>query len=126
MKKALLIAVLAACGGSKKPAVANAGGSGSASASDASSPTGPVTIEGVEQGDDSCYLEITDDKGAAQTLPADFDLCPGAPKDVSKMIHSKVTLGWQTANVLSASCEGDVDCGKTDRENIVITVTAAP
>jgi hypothetical protein len=124
MKRVLLIVALAACGGSKKPAVSNTGGSGAASSSSSSS--GPVLLKGVQQGDDSCYLQITDEKGADQTVPADFDLCPGAPKDVSKMINTKVMLSWQMANVLSASCEGDTSCGKTDRENVVMSVAPVP
>ena len=122
----LLVSILgaAACGGSQKSqATGNGGGTGAGPASASSKPDEVVTIKGVEAGDQSCYLQVTDSKGTEQNYPADFELCPGGKNDASKLVGFPVTLSWGKANVLAASCEGDMNCGKSEQEDIVTTVT---
>lgn len=110
-----LVVVLASC--SKQlpaPPVSNAG--------KVVQPIVTMKLKAVELGDMSCYITVIDEKGAEHVWPADFALCPGAPGDVSKLIGLPVRLTWGKANVLSASCAGQVDCGKSDLIDIVKAV----
>ncbi len=83
-----------------------------------------MTLTAVELGDISCYVSGVDDKGAEHILSADVDLCPGEPLDVSHLIGVPVLLTWGKANVLSASCDGDIDCGRSDYIDIVTSLAA--
>lgn len=113
-----LLLFVAACGSSSKP-VTNTGSSG---------PVGveAVTLKELQNGDRACYVVITTAKGEEQSIEGDFDLCPGNSKDASAMIGKRVTYKTKKANVLAASCQGDVDCGKSDEVDLVVEVTAAP
>ena len=109
---ALLIA-LAACGGSSKPVAISA-----------SVPS--VTLKELQNGDRACYVVVTTARGEETSMEGDFDLCPNNTKDASKLIGKKVTFKTKKANVLAASCQGDVDCGKSDEVDLVIEITTAP
>ncbi|MBX3160527.1 MAG: hypothetical protein KF773_31470 [Deltaproteobacteria bacterium] len=112
-----ILACVIACGGSKSPP-ANSAGQGPAAS--------PVaTLKELQNGDRACYVVL--DKGGEQvSLEGDFDLCPNNPHDASALIGKKVTYTTKKANVLAASCEGNVDCGKSDEVDLVVTITAAP
>lgn len=64
-------------------------------------------IEG-QSGDTACYLTIQTKDGSKHQSMADFDLC--SPMYVGKY----ATFSWREVNILSADCEGDVDCGQSD------------
>jgi hypothetical protein len=120
MKKALLLFALAACG-SKSPKVANEGGGSGTAAPVAET----FTLDSLEQGDVSCYLDVTDGKGQQVVQPAVFELCPGAEKDASQYVGKKITLTWGKANVLGDSCDGNPDCKDTKNIDIVEDVSPA-
>ena len=42
------------------------------------------------------------------------------------LVGQRVTVTTRKANVLAASCQGDVDCGQSDEVDLVETITAAP
>ena len=107
---------LIACGGSKQ-AVATGG---------AVPTTGAVTLKELQNGDRACYVVVTTAKGEEQSIEGDFDLCPSNSKDAPKLIGKQVTSKTKKANVLAASCQGDVDCGKSDEVDLVIEISAAP
>jgi len=114
-----LLASLAACS-SKKAPTAPTGSTAAAAA-------GPVvTLKELQNGDRACYVVFTDASGAEQSIEGDFELCPGAGRDASALIGKQVTYTTEKANVLAASCEGDVDCGKSDEVDVITTITAAP
>lgn len=113
MHRSVLLITLAACGGSSKPVATNA-------------PVSTVTLKDLQNGDRACYVVVTTASGEEQSLEGDFDLCAGNSKDASKLIGKKVTFKTKKANVLAASCQGDVDCGKSDEVDLVIEIAAAP
>jgi hypothetical protein len=59
-------------------------------------------------------------------MEGDFDLCEGGSHDASALIGKQVTYTTKRGKVLAASCEGNVDCGKSDDVDLVVTITAAP
>ncbi len=68
-------------------------------------------------GDVSCYLELEDTDGGRFQESAVFELCedPG-------LIGQRLKLSYTVENVLAESCQGDVDCGQSDR---IVLVSAA-
>jgi hypothetical protein len=116
---AFLVVVAAACGGSPKP-VANTTTHEPAPAGD---PVG--TLKELQNGDRACYVIVT--FGAEErSIEGDFELCKGGPRDATALIGKRVTYKTKKAKVLAASCEGNVDCGKSDDVDLVDTITAAP
>ena len=125
MTKTLLLAAglaLAGCGGGGKPAVKSPADPGVAKPTAAKT----ATLVRLENGDRACYVVLEAADGSESSMEGDFDLCPNGGKDASALIGKAVTWTTQTASVLAASCEGDVDCGKSDQVELVVTLTAAP
>ena len=50
---------------------------------------------------------------------------PEGASDASALIGQQVTFTTERASVLAASCEGDMDCGKSDQVELVKTISAA-
>lgn len=123
MQHFLAVVVLAAaCGGSGAAPVAN-------------TPTGPIAsppqppasavLQALQNGDRACYVVVRVGS-EEQSLEGDFDLCEGGAKDATALIGKPVTYTTKKAKVLAASCEGDMDCGKSDEVDLVVTLEAAP
>lgn len=79
------------------------------------------TVQRMENGDIACYLHMKDDRGAAFTEMADFEICMQKPSVVGK----RVRLEYQVSRVQSASCQGDPDCKKSDVVALVSKATPA-
>ena len=77
-------------------------------------------LNALENGDVSCYLALTPPGGEEIYVSADFALC-----ERQDLIGSKVSLRYEEARVLAASCEGDMDCGKTDIIQLAVEMTKA-
>jgi hypothetical protein len=60
-------------------------------------------------GDIACYADFETDTGEFFGEMADFGIC-----DQTDLIGTRVELSYDTANVLAAECQGDMDCGKSD------------
>ena len=82
------------------------------------------TLRSASAGDVACYLSMKDDRGVAFDEMAGFDLC--APESVRRFKGKRVALTYEIASVLSAVCDGNMDCGKHDREALVKTMRIAP
>ena len=82
------------------------------------------TLRSASAGDVACYLSMKDDRGVAFDEMADFDLC--APESVRRFKGNRVALTYEIASVLSAECDGNMDCGKHDRVALVKTMRIAP
>ena len=53
---------------------------------------------------------VKTDKGEQVSEMAGFEIC-----EKPELIGRKVSLTWKEANVLAAECQGNVDCGKSDK-----------
>lgn len=114
---------LVGCGGGGKPAVKSGASPGAAKPAAAEQ---TATLVSLENGDRACYVALKQADGGERSMEGDFDLCPGNGKDASALIGKRVTWTTKTASVLAESCQGDVDCGKSDQVELVVTLTAAP
>ena len=112
----LIAAVLLGCGG-KKPAPA------APAPAPAAGPVG--TLKELQNGDRACYV-VVDTAGGEQSLEGDFELCAGGGRDATALIGQRVTWTTEKANVLAASCEGDMDCGRSDEVDLITTISPAP
>ncbi|OVE81765.1 hypothetical protein BVY03_02800 [bacterium K02(2017)] len=81
----------------------------------------PITtglITSMETGDRGCYVYIKDQQGKEHSQIGDFQFCD----EKSKYINKNVILKYRTENVLSASCEGNMDCGKSDQVYLITQI----
>lgn len=72
-------------------------------------------VTGVEAGDVACYLTLEDADGEPFTEMAAFEIC----EQQAQLVGKRVALSYAMDNVLAAECQGDVDCGKSDRVALV-------
>lgn len=72
-------------------------------------------VTGVEAGDVACYLTLEDADGESFTEMAAFEIC----EQQEQLVGHQVALSYAMENVLAAECQGDVDCGKSDRVALV-------
>lgn len=115
----LVFVLAAACGGTSKSSAPLSGSGGTAP------PASAVTLKELQNGDAACYVVVVDGT-EEKSLPGDFELCQGGKHDATALIGKRVTFTTEKQNVLAASCEGNVDCGKSDQVDLVMTITAAP
>jgi len=117
---AMTALVMVGCGGPGKP-----------TATPTPSPTTAPTaapadvLVGLENGDRACYVVVRR-AGGEQRQEGDFALCGGGEHDASQLIGKPVRLKTRKAKVLAASCEGDMDCGKSDEVDLVVAIDALP
>lgn len=74
------------------------------------------TVVGMNAGDTACLIEFKDDKGGEFFESADFDFCTEPKKYVGK----RFALTYKLSKVLAESCQGNVDCGKSDIVPLVV------
>jgi hypothetical protein len=87
-------------------------------------PMTKYTLVSLVAGDRACYVELTFPGGGA-TLPGDFELCPGGPKDASAFIGKVVTYTTEKSNIQAASCEGNDSCTESEEVDLVISLADA-
>lgn len=85
--------------------------------------TGEGMLEGLELGDRACYVQL-DIEGTKHAAEGAFELCAGQTRDASKLVGKRVAWKTVRANVLAASCQGDVDCNKSDAVDLIETLSA--
>ena len=119
MNRLAVLILVVACGAAPQQSVSNTGRP--QTIPDAKS----VTLEELQNGDRACYVVVMTPTGEHQSIEGDFDLCKGGPKDATAPFGKKVTYKAKKANVLAASCQGDVDCGKSDSVDLIYEITAA-
>jgi hypothetical protein len=79
-------------------------------------------LVGLELGDRACYVHL-ETGGAPVSIEGDFELCPGANNDASRLVGRTVIITAEKGNVLAASCEGDADCGKSDVVDVIVSLS---
>ena len=82
------------------------------------------TLSSASGGDRACYLSLKDDRGAVFEEMADFDFCE--PKNIRRYRGKRLALAYEIASVLAAECEGNMDCGKSDRVAMIKKLRIAP
>lgn len=92
-------------------------------AAPAAAPADELTLVGLELGDRACYVTLRKADNTEVSLEGDFELCEGGAHDASGLVGRAVTYSTQRAEVLAASCEGNMDCGKTDVVDLVVSIT---
>nr|WP_315486201.1 hypothetical protein [uncultured Undibacterium sp.] len=83
------------------------------------------TLKALINGDRACYVVLANKAGEKEREGA-FELCAGGPNDASALIGKRVTFTTERAKVTAASCAGNIDCGKSDVVNLIVSLTAAP
>ncbi len=71
------------------------------------------TVTRVENGDRACYIGLTDADNNTFVQFADFSICQ------QDLVGARVQLTYGTTDILARSCQGDVDCGRTEAATII-------
>ncbi len=82
------------------------------------------TLSSASGGDRACYLSLKDDRGVVFEEMADFDFCE--PKNIRRFRGKRLALTYEIASVLAAECDGNMDCGKSDRVALIKKLRIAP
>jgi len=61
-------------------------------------------------------MRIADERGVTSEEIAEFELCERKPS----LTGRRVTLTWRLDQVQAASCQGDVNCKKTDLVPLIV------
>ena len=77
------------------------------------SPPTVATVISLQQGDRACYLELEDTEGNRTTQFASFEVC------TQDILNQPVALTYEIGNILAFSCQGDIDCGRTDTVRLI-------
>ncbi|MGC1309829.1 MAG: hypothetical protein WA885_21600 [Phormidesmis sp.] len=75
-----------------------------------------ANITRLEAGDRACYVDLTDADNNKLTQFANFEICQ------QDLVGARVRLTYETGNILAFSCQGDLDCGRSDRVNLISKV----
>lgn len=75
------------------------------------------TILEMEKGDIACYILLQDGNHYQHREKADFEVC-----EYRQYIGHKVKVTYGYANVLAESCQGNMDCGRTERVRLVSAI----
>lgn len=77
-------------------------------------PTAPL-VTGLSAGDIACYVEL--DYGNRQTsMHAGFEICE------LPLVGKRITFKTEKTGVLAEACAGDMDCGKQDMVDLIVSV----
>lgn len=68
----------------------------------------------LQAGDVACYVDTQNNNGDRQQIMADFEIC-----EQRQFIGKHVVGFFEQANVLAASCEGNMDCGESDTVDLI-------
>ncbi len=76
-------------------------------------------IKQLQDGDVSCVMVMDDDRGREFIESGAFELC----EQKKTLIGKRVQLRYRMEKVLAESCQGNVDCGKSDTVALVTGAT---
>lgn len=82
------------------------------------------TLRSASGGDRACYLSMKDDRGVNFEEMADFDFCE--TKNILRYRGKRLALTYEMASVLAAECDGNMDCGKSDRVALIKKMRIVP
>ncbi len=73
------------------------------------------TIIDATAGDRICYVALEDESGQTTNHYASFEICQ---QDIE---GAQVQLTYGSGNILDYSCQGNVDCGKSDKAELIMS-----
>lgn len=73
-------------------------------------------VKQLQDGDVSCVMVMDDDRGREFIESGAFELC----ERKKTLIGKRVQLSYRMEKVLAESCQGNVDCGKSDTVALVV------
>jgi hypothetical protein len=79
-----------------------------------------ATVKKMTAGDRACYVEMVDLQGKSSTQFANFSIC----EQEKQFIGQRVQLTYTVGKILAASCQGNIDCGKTDSVMLITKIRA--
>jgi hypothetical protein len=80
-----------------------------------------VLIKALNPGDTACYITLENARGKRSEEMASFELC-----ERPKLVGQRVLLKRKAEKVMAASCQGNMDCKKTQTVNLIVGVEKAP
>jgi hypothetical protein len=86
---------------------------------------GSGLLKRLEAGDRACYV-VLDSGAGEQSLPGDFELCPGGQHDASPLVGGRVAYTTRKDKIQAESCQGDPACADSEEVELVATLTASP
>lgn len=72
-----------------------------------------ATVTELVAGDRACYVNLVDANDKTTTQFANFDICE------QDLVGAQVRLTYETGNIIAFSCEGDIECGRSDRAILI-------
>ena len=79
------------------------------------------TVKSMQAGDAACYVDLLGDDGKMYQSLANFDIC-----DKRRLIGKRVNIFYEQVNVMAASCNGDMDCRRTETVWIINKMKKVP
>lgn len=79
------------------------------------------TVKSMQAGDVACYVDLIGDDGKNYQSLANFDIC-----DKRRLIGKRVNIFYEQGNVMAASCNGDMDCRRTETVWIINKMKKVP
>lgn len=76
-------------------------------------PPAVATVSSLVSGDRACYVDLVDANDKKTTQFATFEICE------QDILGAEVQLTYETENILAYSCQGVVDCGKSDTATLI-------
>ena len=79
------------------------------------------TVKSMQSGDVACYVDLIGDDGKIYQSMANFEIC-----DKRRLIGKRVNIFYEQGIVMAASCNGDMDCRRTETVWIINKMTKIP
>lgn len=79
------------------------------------------TVKSMQAGDVACYVDLIGDDGKIYQSMANFEIC-----DKTRLIGKRVNIFYEQGNIMAASCNGDMDCRRTETVWIINKMTKIP
>jgi hypothetical protein len=79
-----------------------------------------MLIKALNPGDTACYMTVENARGKRSEEMASFELC-----ERPKLVGQRVVLKRKAEKVMAASCQGNMDCKKTQTVNLIVGVEKA-
>lgn len=114
----LMLAIAATCGWIAETRAADAATPETVEVGGETKPA-VATVRSVVAGDVACYVTLDDGSGDEVEHMAVFEIC----EREAELVGKRVKLGYTVENVMAAECQGDPECGTSERAVLVNAAT---